>query len=592
MLSAGRPRPPRFAVDWGDVRIGLALSDESQILASPLETLVRRAGKRFPMPRFLELVADARPVGRRRGPAAHGRGHRGGERARRRGSWRRRSARRTGLPVELWDERMSTARALAAIREQGGSTRGRREDVDALAAAVLLQHFLEARRGEDARDDGASRDRSRRSGCGVAGLLAVARGLRRRPTPPPSASPSPGRHLRRRHRHASPPTASSPSRRVFKLSPGCAAWTARCRPASTSSRPGTTPWKVLDVLAKGAAVSQSSPCPRGSPSPRSPRSPPSGSACRRTRCWPPPATAPPRSALLGYPVRSRSRVSSGPRRTRCRWPCGATSWCGSWPKASRPDGSPAWTARLDSIGMTQLQLVTFASIVEGEARADDERETIAGVYHNRLRIGMALQADPTVQYAIFLATGQAEDRGCSARTTSSSRRTTPTCTRACRPARSTRRAGAASRRRCIRPRCPTSTSSPARTAGTCSPGPTPSTCGTSRRCGGAVADRTTGRPRGARRHGSPTRRSPGDGGRQLPSSPPPRSAPRHAPSPRPAEDPRHHRRRRPRPPVHGGTSSGRTAPIARHGRRRQPAATRRANPSRPEPRRPRPPWWW
>ena len=41
---------------------------------------------------------------------------------------------------------MSTARALAAIREQGGSTRGRREEVDALAAAVVLQHYLEARR--------------------------------------------------------------------------------------------------------------------------------------------------------------------------------------------------------------------------------------------------------------------------------------------------------------------------------------------------------------------------------------------------------------------------------------------------------------
>jgi putative Holliday junction resolvase len=54
--------------------------------------------------------------------------------------------RRTALPVELWDERMSTARALGAIREQGGSTRGRKEDVDALAAAVVLQHFLDARR--------------------------------------------------------------------------------------------------------------------------------------------------------------------------------------------------------------------------------------------------------------------------------------------------------------------------------------------------------------------------------------------------------------------------------------------------------------
>ena len=40
-----------------------------------------------------------------------------------------------------------TARALGAIRTVGGSTRGRREDVDALAASVLLQHWLDARRG-------------------------------------------------------------------------------------------------------------------------------------------------------------------------------------------------------------------------------------------------------------------------------------------------------------------------------------------------------------------------------------------------------------------------------------------------------------
>jgi RNase H-fold protein (predicted Holliday junction resolvase) len=43
---------------------------------------------------------------------------------------------------------MSTARALGVIREQGGSTRGRKGDVDALAAAVLLQHFLDARRNK------------------------------------------------------------------------------------------------------------------------------------------------------------------------------------------------------------------------------------------------------------------------------------------------------------------------------------------------------------------------------------------------------------------------------------------------------------
>jgi putative Holliday junction resolvase len=41
---------------------------------------------------------------------------------------------------------MSTARALRAIQEQGGSTRGRKDDVDALAAAVLLQGYLDAGR--------------------------------------------------------------------------------------------------------------------------------------------------------------------------------------------------------------------------------------------------------------------------------------------------------------------------------------------------------------------------------------------------------------------------------------------------------------
>lgn len=79
-------------------------------------------------------------------------------------------------------------------------------------------------------------------------------------------------------------------------------------------------------------------------------------------------------------------------------------------EAFKKEWKPDWSARLDALRMTQLQLVTFASIVEGEARVDEERETIAGVYHNRLRIGMALQADPTVQYAIALKTGKRKPR--------------------------------------------------------------------------------------------------------------------------------------------------------------------------------------
>jgi putative Holliday junction resolvase len=140
-----------LAVDWGDVRIGLALSDESQVIATPLETLIRRPGKRFPMPRFLELVDQHAPVGIVVGLPLTSEGEEGASAAGAR-EVAETIGRRTGLPLELWDERMSTARALAAIREQGGSTRGRREDVDALAAAVVLQHYLEARR---VREDGA-----------------------------------------------------------------------------------------------------------------------------------------------------------------------------------------------------------------------------------------------------------------------------------------------------------------------------------------------------------------------------------------------------------------------------------------------------
>ncbi|MGZ8398024.1 MAG: Holliday junction resolvase RuvX, partial [Gemmatimonadales bacterium] len=139
-----------LALDWGELRIGLALSDETQVLATPLETLQRREGKRLPMPRLLELVALHQPVGVVVGLPLSLEGTEGDSAISAR-EMATTVTRRTGLPLELWDERMSTARALAAIREQGGSTRGRKADVDALAAAVLLQHFLDARRNRTER---------------------------------------------------------------------------------------------------------------------------------------------------------------------------------------------------------------------------------------------------------------------------------------------------------------------------------------------------------------------------------------------------------------------------------------------------------
>ena len=63
-----------------------------------------------------------------------------------------------------------------------------------------------------------------------------------------------------------------------------------------------------------------------------------------------------------------------------------------------------WTdpniAKAKSINFTQHQILTLASIIEGEAIFDSERPIISAVYHNRLNKGMRLQADPTVQYII------------------------------------------------------------------------------------------------------------------------------------------------------------------------------------------------
>src|SRR5882762_3733519 len=61
---------------------------------------------------------------------------------------------------------------------------------------------------------------------------------------------------------------------------------------------------------------------------------------------------------------------------------------------------PEWDSSLVDLKINRNDLVTMASIVEKEARVPEERPVIAAVYYNRLRRGMLLQADPTVQYAL------------------------------------------------------------------------------------------------------------------------------------------------------------------------------------------------
>jgi putative Holliday junction resolvase len=138
-VSAERGR--LLAIDYGERRVGLAISDPTGTIASPAGVIVRRAGKRPPI---AEII--------RRGEALEARGFVVGLPLDGDGNDTPRSmecravslelSRRTGLSVELVDERYTTAAALRAVHEMGGSTRGRKGDVDALAAAVLLQQVL------------------------------------------------------------------------------------------------------------------------------------------------------------------------------------------------------------------------------------------------------------------------------------------------------------------------------------------------------------------------------------------------------------------------------------------------------------------
>jgi len=60
---------------------------------------------------------------------------------------------------------------------------------------------------------------------------------------------------------------------------------------------------------------------------------------------------------------------------------------------------PEWDGRLGELNMTRHEIMTLASIIEAEVRYRPDRPYVSAVYHNRLRRGMALQADPTIVYA-------------------------------------------------------------------------------------------------------------------------------------------------------------------------------------------------
>jgi putative Holliday junction resolvase len=138
-----------LSLDYGERRIGVALSDPSRTIATPFTTLHRRSGKRPPWPEIQKLIADndvgEAVIGL---PLALS----GDE-----SEWTAEVrafgadlARRTGLEVHWMDERMTSVAAERSIRAMGlkRAQRESKERIDAAAAALILESYLTLRRNQ------------------------------------------------------------------------------------------------------------------------------------------------------------------------------------------------------------------------------------------------------------------------------------------------------------------------------------------------------------------------------------------------------------------------------------------------------------
>jgi putative Holliday junction resolvase len=131
-----------LALDVGDKRIGVAISDPSQVLARSLKVIERGS-------RQQDFVAVARLVEKyevEKVVVGYPRSLDGtvGEQAEKVERYAAGLAESLTVPVLLWDERLSTVSAERLMREAGLRGKKKRERVDAVAAAVILQDYLDS----------------------------------------------------------------------------------------------------------------------------------------------------------------------------------------------------------------------------------------------------------------------------------------------------------------------------------------------------------------------------------------------------------------------------------------------------------------
>ena len=127
-------------IDFGSVRIGLALSDPSQNWVTPLATYTR-CGERQDINYFLRLVSQEQLVGWVIGLPIHC----SGDESQKSAEARRWLGEQTNLPVALFDERFTTAEARQLLNQTQLSPQKKRQRLDGLAAHLILTHFLAAR---------------------------------------------------------------------------------------------------------------------------------------------------------------------------------------------------------------------------------------------------------------------------------------------------------------------------------------------------------------------------------------------------------------------------------------------------------------
>ena len=136
-----------LALDVGKRRIGLAISDGLGITAQGLPTLQRTTVR--------EDLANLADLSRERDVTLFLVGdplHMSGDKSRQAQYIRDFAARlteRTGIPVQFWDERLTTVQAQRVLRESGISIEKRAKAVDRLAAVILLESFLDSLPAED-----------------------------------------------------------------------------------------------------------------------------------------------------------------------------------------------------------------------------------------------------------------------------------------------------------------------------------------------------------------------------------------------------------------------------------------------------------